>query len=194
MAACGADRPEASPEAVDAGRYVHADPPGLTLVTVVNRATGAGEHSALVVNASQRVLFDPAGSWWHPETPQRADLIHGITERMLDHYLDYHARESHDVVLKSVAVDAHVAERALRLATRDRPATEATCALAVARLLQELPGFGTIRGSLLPNIVRADFARLDGVTVRIIESDAPADNRAMLARQHRTAAETGAEE
>ena len=39
--------------------YVHAVPPRIFLYTLVNNDSGAGAHSVLVINASQRVIFDP---------------------------------------------------------------------------------------------------------------------------------------
>jgi hypothetical protein len=54
--------------------------------------TGTGAHSALVVDdGTQRLLFDPAGGWFHPAAPERNDVLYGF-------YLQWHARETHHVV------------------------------------------------------------------------------------------------
>ena len=37
--------------------YVHDGPPRISLYTMVNNDSGAGAHSALVINASQRVIL-----------------------------------------------------------------------------------------------------------------------------------------
>mgnify|MGYP001296984649 CR=1 FL=1 len=61
LSACGGAEPRWSPdEAVSAARYVHAGPPAITLFTVVNNRSGSGAHSGLLINGSQRVIFDPA--------------------------------------------------------------------------------------------------------------------------------------
>ena len=61
-------------EAVARARYVHEAPPSITLITVVNNTTGGGAHSALLINADERVIFDPAGTWHHPQLPERNDV------------------------------------------------------------------------------------------------------------------------
>ncbi|MFN3578745.1 MAG: hypothetical protein ACK4TJ_17450, partial [Tabrizicola sp.] len=73
LAACGADSKWAPQEQVDAMRFVAGPPTYITLYTVVNTRTGSGAHSAILVNASERVIFDPAGTWDHPKLPERND-------------------------------------------------------------------------------------------------------------------------
>ena len=63
LAACGADHKWASDEAVRQARYVTNEPPSITLFTVIGIPRGEGGHSALMINGSQRVIYDPAGSW-----------------------------------------------------------------------------------------------------------------------------------
>ncbi len=70
--------------------YVHEGPPKLTLYTVINNKNGTGAHSALMVNASQRVIFDPAGTWHHPKLPERNDVHYGMSDAVVDFYVDYH--------------------------------------------------------------------------------------------------------
>ena len=66
LAACGAEPKWAPQEQVDAVRFVEAGPTYITLYTVVNKSTGSGAHSAILVSGSERVIFDPAGTWYHP--------------------------------------------------------------------------------------------------------------------------------
>jgi len=81
LAACGAE-PKWAPQAqVDAVRYVEGPPTYFTLYTVVNKATGSGAHSAILVNASERVIFDPAGTWYHPSLPERNDVHFGMNDK-----------------------------------------------------------------------------------------------------------------
>ena len=98
LAGCGAEPVWAPDEAVTRAAYRDTEnPPSITLFTVLNNRSGEGAHSALMINASQRVIFDPAGTWWHRTAPERNDLHYGITPTMLKFYIDYHARETYHV-------------------------------------------------------------------------------------------------
>ena len=48
---------------VAAARYEHAGPKQLTLYTMVSNRSGSGAHTSLLINASERVAFDPAGAF-----------------------------------------------------------------------------------------------------------------------------------
>ena len=65
----------ASDEAVEAAVYSSTKAPSITLVTVINNKNGSGGHSSLVINASQRVVFDPAGNFKHEAAPERNDCL-----------------------------------------------------------------------------------------------------------------------
>ena len=60
LAACGAKSIIAPEAEVQRAIYRDDSPPSLTLYTMINNRNGEGGHSALMVNGSQRVLFDPA--------------------------------------------------------------------------------------------------------------------------------------
>jgi hypothetical protein len=112
LAAC-AEPTWAPQEEVDAARFVAEPPTSITLYTVVNKRSGSGAHSALMVNASERVIFDPAGTWRHPRVPERNDVHFGMTDKAVAFYVDYHARETYDVIEQTVAVSPEVAELVL---------------------------------------------------------------------------------
>ncbi len=61
LAGCAADPVWAPEEAVRAVQYRHPGPPRLTLFTMISNDTGSGGHTSLMINASQRVIFDPLG-------------------------------------------------------------------------------------------------------------------------------------
>ena len=63
--------------------YVHDGPPRISLYTMVNNDSGAGAHSALVINASQRVIFDPAGTIKHDVFIEKDDVLYGVTPSVL---------------------------------------------------------------------------------------------------------------
>ncbi|MDZ4134002.1 MAG: hypothetical protein U1D06_00195, partial [Paracoccaceae bacterium] len=68
LSACGTAEPIwATDEAVARARYVSTEPPSITLYTVQATRDGSGAHAALLINGSQRVIFDPAGTWHHPQ-------------------------------------------------------------------------------------------------------------------------------
>jgi predicted small lipoprotein YifL len=70
LAACGAEPIWAPDDAVATARYEHPGPTSITLYTVLSTRSGAGAHAGLLINGSQRVLFDPAGTWRHPRLPE----------------------------------------------------------------------------------------------------------------------------
>src|SRR5690606_36032783 len=104
LAACAAPRQWASDAEVQ--RALHGvDPaPQITLYTVVNNRTGAGDHSALVINGDHRILYDPAGTWFHRTAPRRNDVHYGMSPGLEQVYLGYHARTTHHVVQQTIPV------------------------------------------------------------------------------------------
>ncbi|WGH79682.1 hypothetical protein [Jannaschia ovalis] len=162
LAACGADDIYAPMEEVSRHAYVAPGPAKLTLLTAINNRSGAGGHSALMVSGSQRVIFDPAGTWWHPNAPERGDVLYGIDPTMLEFYLDYHARPTYHMVIQEIPVDAATAERALQMVQSHGPAGKATCGQSVSGILREL-GFSTVGRSWYPDRIMKDFATVPGV-------------------------------
>ena len=77
LAGCGinAEAVWAPEEAVARSRYSAPIPSYLALVTVRNEGDGQGAHTALLINASERVLFDPFGGWTDSPVPERNDLL-----------------------------------------------------------------------------------------------------------------------
>ena len=167
LAACGADAVYAPTEEVAARAFRAPDGPRLTLLTAMNNRSGEGGHSALMVSGSQRVIFDPAGTWRHPTAPERGDVLYGITPAILDLYVDYHARPAFHVVMQEVAVDPATAERALALVQAHGPAGKATCGRAVSGILREL-GFAQVDRSWYPGRIMADFQSVPGIVRRAV--------------------------
>lgn len=180
LAACGAEPVWAPDEAVARARYVSPEEPSITLFTVVRKKGGEGEHSGLMINGSQRVLFDPAGTWRHSLVPERNDLFYGITPRMKAFYIDYHARETYDVIEQRVPVSAEVAELAIRKAEAYGAVNKAFCGNSVSDILRDLPGFETIPRSFFPNKILKNFAKLPGVTEKTHHDGDPDNNHGIL--------------
>lgn len=180
LAACGAEHIHAPEEAVTRARYSHDGPPTITLFTVRSNRGKDGAHSGLMINGSQRVLFDPAGTFRHPRVPERGDVLFGISPAILDVYIDYHSRVTHHTVIQTVEVPPEVAEAAIRLALQHGAAPKAFCATSISGILRQLPGFETMPSSFFPNRIMRAFAELPGVTERTVFQDDDADNSAVL--------------
>lgn len=168
LAACGADNKWASDEAVRAARYSSNEQPSISLITVIGVARGEGGHSALLINGSQQIIFDPAGSFVHPRAPERHDVLYGISPQMRNVYIDYHARdlpgERYYVTLDTVPVSREVADAAIRAAEGNGPVNKAFCATGVSNVLRSVPGFQGAPGGFSPLKIRAWFQTIPGVT------------------------------
>lgn len=184
LAACGAEPVWAPEEDVQRAIYHHGGPPTITLFTMINNRSGEGGHSSLMINGSQRLMFDPAGTWWHRTVPERNDVHFGITPRILDFYIDYHARETYHVVIQTIEVSPEVAELALRQVQNYGAVNKAFCANSVSAVLGSLPGFETIRGTYFPLKIMRRFAELPGVKTETVYDNDSDDNKGVLAAQN----------
>lgn len=176
LGACSTAEPKwASDEAVAAAHFVAEGPPSITLFTVVNNRSNAGAHSGLLINASERVMFDPAGTWHHPRIPERNDVHYGITDKIVLFYIDYHARESFRVIEQKVVVSPAVAELVAQRAKAYGAVPKAECAKSITSILHDVPGFESIPHTWFPNKLMEAFGKLPGVSGRVI-TDKDADN------------------
>lgn len=192
LAACAAqDVVFATQEEVAAARYVHAGPPSVTLYTVRSTRTGAGAHSALLINGSERVLFDPAGTWYHPRIPEQHDVHFGMTPRMVDFYTDYHARETFYMIVQTVEVSPAVADLVIQRARQYGAVPKAQCALSVSSILRGVPGFESIPSTWYPKRLSEAFAALPGVTTTRIDDTDSDDNHGVLMVQAQEVPEPG---
>lgn len=183
LVACGADNRWASDEAVRRARYVSDEPPSITLFTVIGIPRGEGGHSALMVNASQRVIYDPAGSWEHPAIPERRDVLYGITPNFKNFYIDYHARETYWVAEDTIQVPMAVAEAALRAVEAQGPSNKSFCAVNTGKALRRVPGFEGAPTGFSPIRLREWFLTLPGVVSKKHMDGDPANNHNVLLRQ-----------
>ena len=164
LSGCAVDQVNAPDAQIKAVRYHHDAPPSLTLFTMVNNETDRGAHSSLMINASERVIFDPAGTLKHEVLVEKGDVIYGVTPRVADFYTRAHARKTFHVVLRTIEVSPEIAEKAYELATKNGAVAPALCAMSTSSLLQKISGFDSINTTFFPQKLRADFAKLSGVT------------------------------
>jgi hypothetical protein len=174
LAACGADNKWASDAEVTRARYVAEGPTSITLFTVLNNRSGSGAHSGLLINGSQRVIFDPAGTWHHPALPERNDVHYGMNDKMIAFYIDYHARVTYRVVQQTIYVTPAQAEIALHLVQNHGAVPKAQCARSVSSILRDVPGFESLPSTWYPKKLMDAFGELPGVTTKVI-TDTDAD-------------------
>lgn len=173
VVACSERAEISPPDQIVNAFYQHDGPPALTLFTVRNVETGNGAHSALMISGSQRILFDPAGTFGHPRIARYNHTHFGITPEIERLFISYHARETFYVVIQTLEVPTATAEAALRIAATHGPVPQALCTRATAGVLRQLPGFEGITPTLLPDRLERQFARLPGVRIGEYRSDRP---------------------
>ncbi|MBV0913255.1 hypothetical protein [Anianabacter salinae] len=175
LAACGAEPVAAPAEEVQKYRTPGTAPSSITLVTVISNRDNSGAHSGLFINASERAVFDPAGTFKHPWTPEVNDLHYGLTPRMEEIYIDYHARETYRVQTQTLTVSPETAERILVAAKNYGAVPKAYCANSITSILSGTPGFDWVPSTFFPRTVAAAFAARPGVVTRIYRDDSPDD-------------------
>ncbi len=183
LAACGAEPKWAPDEDVQRAVYRHNGPTSITLFTVISNRSNAGAHAGLMINGSQRILFDPAGTWWSPSIPERNDVHFGITPRVLSYYIDYHTRETFHTVMQTVNVSPEVAEVAIRAVQAHGAAPKAYCTQSITTILQTLPGFEGIKTTFYPKKAMQQFSRIPSVKEHTVYDDDADDNSGLLMAQ-----------
>lgn len=172
LAACTVpNKGGASLEEVSRAAYTHDGPPSITLYTMLSNRSGSGAHTSILVNGSQRVAFDPAGSFRHEKIVSRNDTVYGMTPYLVDQYTRFHARETYHVVIQSLEVSPEVAERALQLVMNHPAVAQSHCAMSTSQLLATLPGFEDIRPSYYPKRLMESFAAKGASFERLYEYD-----------------------
>jgi hypothetical protein len=190
LAACGGEQVWAPDDLVARSVYRFDGPPSLTLFTMKNEGSGNGAHTSLMINASQRVLWDPAGTFGHSSIPERNDVLFGITPRIEQYYISYHSRITYFTEIQELDVPAATAERALQLVMGYGAVAKANCTRATSDILRQLPGFGSIRTTFFPDNLAKQFALFPGVkTSEHHETDA--DDKSVAAAQINAALATG---
>jgi len=181
LTACGAAEPKWAPQdQVQAARYVHDGPPSLTLYTVISTGSGNGAHAGMMVNADERVMFDPAGTWHHPRLPERNDVHYGMSPKMVNFYVDYHARETYDVIEQTIVVTPAVAALVKRRVIEYGAVPKTQCTVATSRILRGVPGFEGLPQTWYPKVLMLAFGELPGVTTRKITDDDADNNHGVL--------------
>ncbi|MEM7240684.1 MAG: hypothetical protein AAF429_00730 [Pseudomonadota bacterium] len=157
---------------VQSKAYVHGGQPSVTLLTMVNNATGSGGHSAVMINGSQRVMYDPAGRFKDSRVAERYDVLYGVTPEVLQRYNSFHSRKTHHVLIQELPVSLATANAVIQSALQQGNSPDALCANNTAHLLSRVPQFSNIRRTFFPKALAANFGNYPGVeTSRYYEDD-----------------------
>ena len=139
---------------------------------MVNNATGSGGHSALLINGSQRVMYDPAGRFRDPRVAERYDVLYGVTPAVLQRYNSFHSRSTHHVLIQELPVSMATANTAIQAALQQGNSPDALCANNTAHLLSRVPQFANIKRTFFPKALAQNFGAYAGVnTTRYYEQD-----------------------
>ena len=180
LAAGCAERVYAPDEAVAAARYVSNEAPYVSLMTMVNRSNDKGAHSAILVNGSQVALYDPAGTYRHPTTPERNDVFYGITPRMKEVYEWYHARDTTYVVEQRLSVSREFADRMIARMEQQGPSPKTFCAINTSEILLSFDRFSHIPSTFYPEKIRDAFGKIPGVETRTVYQEDTGQNIVFL--------------
>ncbi|MDF1668476.1 MAG: hypothetical protein P1U83_02575 [Roseovarius sp.] len=179
LAGCSVEPVFAPEEFVRSKVYRHDGPPRITLFTMINNSTGSGAHTSMMINGSQRVIWDPAGSFAHETIPERNDVVFGITPVVADVYTRYHARETFHVRVQELDVSPEVAEGIMRAAMEYGAVPKAQCALSTSSILaQFFPGH--VKQGWYPKKLADGFQSVPGVTSRTLREYDSDDNSRVL--------------
>lgn len=171
LSACRAE-PEWAPDA-DVQRFAYADggESSVTLITVIRTSADEGGHTAVLIDGSQRVIWDPAGTWWHPQSPERNDVHYGITPWMEAYYRDYHVRDNFHVIEQEVQVSQATADAMIAAYQAHGAVPKANCTRSSAVVMAQIPGFEGIRTTYFPKTMMEDFGDIPGVVTRVYFED-----------------------
>lgn len=171
-----------SDDLVRSVRYQHPGPKYVTVLTMFNVSSDNGAHTALIINASERVIFDPAGNFRHSKIPEQHDVLYGITPRALKGFIDCHARATFYAKLQTVEISAQSAERAFRHVQQLGHQNDAACTTTVSGTLALLPEFqGHVRQVFFPNKLHDMMQRVPGVVEQEVRQDDDPDKHTCIA-------------
>lgn len=171
LAGCSGDHKWASDADVARSTYVAGPPASITLITSINGRSGSGAHSAIIINGSQRVLFDPAGSWelQDGQAPERNDLHYGMTPGALQSYLEFQSNGIFYVISQTVQVPIEVADREIAAAAAFGSTPQAYCTHSTSTLMRTVPGFESLPVTFFPKVLAQHLGKMPGVQTQILQ-------------------------
>lgn len=165
-------RPNADPDKIAAVAYSKPGQPELILYTMINNRSGQGAHTSMLIGASQRVIFDPSGSFYSSAVPERNDVLFGANPGVEKAYFTSHARSTHHVVIQKIPVTAEQSEMIYQKALTAGPVAGGFCTNSTASILKSVPGFENLKVTFYPHKLSAQMEKWPGVvTERYYEND-----------------------
>lgn len=159
-------------EAVAVARVVPTTGPAITLYTSINGRSGAGAHSAILVDSSERLLFDPAGAWNDDRAvPERDDVLYGMDAQNLANYEAFQGNGVFQLYRQRLPVTPEIAEAARQLVLTHGAAPKAFCTAATSSVLRSIPGLENLPSTMYPKVLMDAFAKVPGVTTELLHYD-----------------------
>lgn len=170
MACEGSERnaPVASSMEIQQATYVSPLPNSIILMTMVKENDDFGEHSGLLINASQQVLYDPAGTFRHSTSPNSRDVNYGMHPAMVEYYKSYHARRGYYVVAQEIQVTPEIAELIFQRAVAQGETAKLRCGISISSVLNVLPMFAHIPTTYYPGKIMDRFGEVPNVTTSYV--------------------------
>ncbi len=172
LSACANPNAGTAPaDEIAASRFANPEPAFISLLTMVNSNTGFGEHAALLINGSQQIIYDPAGSFRHSRLPRRDDVVYGITPRYADYYNSYHARFGYYVKVQRLEITREQADAMIAASIARGSVPKLFCATAISDVLNDFPQFADIRPTFFPGAIMQRVAAIPGIETSEVRED-----------------------
>ncbi len=171
LASCGSIERMAPIAEVSAAQVRTSAPASVSLITMVNDRSGFGEHSALLINGSQQIIYDPAGSFRHSDLPRRNDVVYGITPQFADYYNSYHARFGYYVQVQTLSISLEQADAMIASSEARGHVGKLFCAVAVSDVLNDYPQFTEVKGTMFPGAIMKQLAEMEAIDTLIVRED-----------------------
>lgn len=170
LSACGQAEPVwSTDERVEAARFVSSEAPYVSLMTMVRKSDDFGAHSALIVNGSEVVLFDPAGTFKHPQMPERNDVFFGVTPGIKSIYEKYHARQSTYVIEQKLPISRDLADKLIVRILAQGASAKMYCGVATSDILRDFEVFASVPKSFYPTKLMDGFGAIPEVIERRVD-------------------------
>lgn len=169
LSGCAGMMYSSPPEIAQRDRYSPQAEPEISLLTITHKPTSFMWHSALLITADERILYESGGYWKDPEDRRLADVHYNLTDERLR---DYIARRGDpdvwQITLHRVEVSEDIALEAKRRAQTNQLVLGGFCAMGVAEVLKGLPGFDHLGPVFLPHDLVPVFEEIPDVELEVL--------------------------
>lgn len=168
---CASNSGTAPAEEISAAQFTNPAPASVSLLTMVNDRSGGGEHSALLINGSQQVIYDPAGTFRHSQLPRRDDMVYGITPQFASYYNSYHARFGYYVQVQTLDISREQADQMIAASQARGHVGKLFCANAISDVLNDFSQFSEVRDTFFPGAIMKRVAAIEEIDTVIVRED-----------------------